>query len=67
MPIYEYECESCKARFNALVRSFSTPDEEVKCPHCEQNAVHRLLSMNAAVATSGSGGGCSAPAGSAFG
>ena len=41
MPIYEYECESCDARFE-LMQKFS--DKPVKkCPKCG-GAVHKVLS-----------------------
>ena len=42
MPIYEYICQSCEARFEKLVRRFS---EEVACPTCASAAVDKQLSV----------------------
>jgi putative FmdB family regulatory protein len=42
MPIYEYVCGSCQARFEKLVRRFG---EEVACPSCASAAVDRQLSV----------------------
>ena len=33
MPIYEYVCESCKAKFEKLVRSMNST-EAAECPKC---------------------------------
>ncbi len=71
MPVYEYICKSCGKKFDALVRSYSTPDRDVKCKYCNDNNAERLLSMKASLGSSSEvaspGGGCSAPAGSPFG
>jgi putative FmdB family regulatory protein len=40
MPIYEYECSQCGARFERMQR-FTDPPVEV-CPEC-QGSVHRLI------------------------
>jgi putative FmdB family regulatory protein len=70
MPLYEYTCTGCAARFEALARSWS---DRASCPTCGSAEVERLLSTfamstgNAAgprlgpIATSGGsccGGGC---------
>jgi len=42
MPIYEYVCSGCQARFEKLVRRFG---EDVVCPTCASAAVDRQLSV----------------------
>ncbi len=42
MPIYEYECEKCRFRFELKLR-FSDADMDTTCPQC-QSKVHRLFS-----------------------
>ena len=42
MPIYEYGCTKCGAKFE-LLRSLSQATEEVSCPHCH-NAAKRIIS-----------------------
>jgi len=42
MPIYEYICAKCGAKFE-LLRSLSQADEDVSCPQC-RNAARRILS-----------------------
>lgn len=41
MPIYEYECVKCNARFEYLVRG---SPEEVICPKCGKKELRRLVS-----------------------
>jgi putative FmdB family regulatory protein len=41
MPIYEYECRSCKHQFEALVRSGNTPS----CPQCQSADLERMVSL----------------------
>jgi putative FmdB family regulatory protein len=41
MPIYEFECEGCGARFEELVAAGT---EEMKCPECGAAHARRLLS-----------------------
>jgi putative FmdB family regulatory protein len=41
MPIYEYACPDCSARFEELVRS---PEDRPACPSCGEPAVERLIS-----------------------
>jgi putative FmdB family regulatory protein len=45
MPLYEYECEACGARFEQIQR-FSDPPTDV-CPNCGERKVHKLLSSPA--------------------
>lgn len=74
MPVFEYSCNSCGKKYDALVTSFSTPDEEIECSHCGENDSKRLLSMKSAIASPSGGSatadnalGCGAAAGSPFG
>lgn len=41
MPIYEFECERCGARFEELVAAGAAPPA---CPQCGSAAARRLLS-----------------------
>jgi putative FmdB family regulatory protein len=45
MPLYEYECESCKKRFERI-QKFSDPPVDV-CPNCGKGPVRKLLSSPA--------------------
>ena len=61
MPLYEYRCPLCDARFEKLVRSWSEP---VACPDCASTEVEKQLSTfafasaGAGVRAGSSGGGC---------
>ena len=58
MPIYEYACPGCGARFEKLVRRFG---EAVSCPTCARADVERQLSVFAvATATTPPFAGCGA-------
>lgn len=63
MPVYEYYCAHCHARFEKLVRVAGEGDSAA-CPTCERPDVPRVLSMIAAVRRGGDGaelssvGGC---------
>jgi putative FmdB family regulatory protein len=41
MPLYEFECEDCSARFEELVASSA---QAVACPRCHSSRARRLLS-----------------------
>lgn len=41
MPLYEFQCEACGKDFEELVRN---ADEQVLCPACGKDRVHRKLS-----------------------
>jgi putative FmdB family regulatory protein len=43
MPLYEYECRSCKHTFEELVFG----DEAVTCPACHGRKLERLISVPA--------------------
>jgi putative FmdB family regulatory protein len=45
MPLYEYQCQACGARFE-LIRKFSDPPLEV-CPTCGAGPVEKLVSSPA--------------------
>ncbi len=64
MPIYEYACQACGARFEKLVRSFRTP-AEVECPHCHSRDCRKSLSLFSAASSGGraSAGATCAPSG----
>ncbi len=44
MPIYEYMCPACGHRFEKLVRSVSTGESKVACPHCQEHEAERAVS-----------------------
>lgn len=43
MPVYEYRCQSCGKRFQALIGMTAEPDDEA-CPHCGSKETARLVS-----------------------
>ncbi len=43
MPIYEYRCHHCKARFTVLLRSWSSTPE-TRCPRCGGAEAERVVS-----------------------
>lgn len=45
MPLYEYQCDSCGARFE-LIRKFSDPPLEA-CPKCGAGGIRKLVSSPA--------------------
>ena len=64
MPIYEYICKSCDAKFEQLQRTMSAADDTgggaAKCPSCGSTKTARALSVFAVGAESA--GKSSAPA-----
>ena len=44
MPIYEYTCQSCNAKFEQLVRTMSG-EAKFKCPQCGSPKTARNLSV----------------------
>jgi len=42
MPIFEYQCEKCKARFEEIV--IGKGGDEVCCPECGHDRTRRLMS-----------------------
>jgi putative FmdB family regulatory protein len=61
MPLYEYQCEACGARFEQL-RRMAEADRGVECPKCESAEVKRTLSTFAS-RVAGGGAGAAAPCG----
>jgi putative FmdB family regulatory protein len=43
MPIYEYECRKCGAKFESF-RAISESDDNVTCPECGEKAAKRMMS-----------------------
>ena len=41
MPLYAYQCDSCEARFEALVRPNQTPEPTV-CRECGEEEIRRV-------------------------
>jgi putative FmdB family regulatory protein len=46
VPLYEFECEKCRRRFEKI-QSYSAPDPD-KCPHCGDGPITRRLNAPAA-------------------
>lgn len=75
MPMYEYNCKKCDARFEKLVRTMSD-DAAPACPKCASKQTVRALSVFAAVGkdsapaqtpAAGGCGRCGGPGPCAFG
>ena len=47
MPIYEYICKKCDARFDHLAKSMSESGkaDKVKCPECNSAKTERAMSV----------------------
>lgn len=43
MPVYEFRCLVCKAKFSALIGMTAEPDDE-SCPKCGSRDTQRLVS-----------------------
>lgn len=52
MPLYEYRCPHCGARFEHLVRG-SSQQGPASCPQCGQSSVERVFSTFATVGRGG--------------
>ncbi len=50
MPLYEYECKSCKTKFEQLVFNH---ESKVTCRKCGSESVTQLLSVFAVTGSSG--------------
>jgi putative FmdB family regulatory protein len=48
MPLFEYECENCKTRFEQLVFNH---ESEIVCRNCGSSKVTQLLSVFSVAAT----------------
>ena len=68
MPIYEYTCKKCDAKFEKLVKRMND-DSKVECPECHSTQTARALSVFAVGAegpkssSGGHGAGCGCDAG----
>lgn len=62
MPIYEYVCQDCQAKFE-LRRGFGQADDPTICPNCQGGTARRLLSTFACF-SKGDGGATTAVGGS---
>ena len=62
MPIYEYRCTDCGARFSKL-QSMGTDAKGVTCPKCDSSKVERLLSSFASSSSSSTSSGGACPSG----
>ncbi len=54
MPLYEYYCQDCEARFDAL-RPMSQADEPIACARCHSPHTSRAISLFSALSKSHSG------------
>lgn len=71
MPIYEYQCQKCQTKFEAL-RPMKDADEEINCKNCQSTDTKRALSLcySASDGRSGGsshGGGCGGCSGGSCG
>ena len=59
MPMYEYRCQDCGAKYEQL-RRMSDADKDLECPVCGSRNVRREISACAigGATSSNSGGGC---------
>ncbi len=53
MPTYDYECQACGHRFEALQRI--TDDPLIRCPKCQKAKLKRLIGAGLGVIFKGSG------------
>ena len=45
MPLYEYTCAKCNAKFDQLVRAADRDSSKIKCPECGSTKTARSLSL----------------------
>jgi len=66
MPIYEYDCQDCEKRFDAM-RSMSEADTTIACDSCGSDRTSRALSVffaqSGGKVIAGSNGSCGSCAG----
>jgi putative FmdB family regulatory protein len=53
MPIYEYECPACGAKFE-LRQDMNDSDNEKTCPKCKEPGSRRILSLSYTGSSQGS-------------
>ncbi len=54
MPLYEYTCNDCQARFEVL-RSLGQSDAAVACPRCSGTNARKMISAFAAISKDSGG------------
>jgi len=68
VPLYEYKCSECEARFDAL-RGMDEADASIACPKCDSENTSRVISLFSAIGDgrviAGAGESCSSCAPSA--
>ena len=52
MPLYEYICDDCDERFDAL-RSIADADTPISCPQCGGEHTRRAISLLSAIGSEG--------------
>jgi putative FmdB family regulatory protein len=52
MPLYEYKCQNCETRFDAL-RAMADADNAIACPKCGSENAQRLISLFSAIGDEG--------------
>ncbi|MEA3338552.1 MAG: zinc ribbon domain-containing protein [Chloroflexota bacterium] len=52
MPLYEYKCSDCEARFDAL-RAMVDADAPIACPKCGDENTRRTISLFSAIGSEG--------------
>ena len=55
MPIYEYRCKHCGAKFDKLVK-LSTKTSDVECPKCGEHKAEKSVSLFGTSGAASSGG-----------
>ncbi|MBM3156462.1 MAG: zinc ribbon domain-containing protein [Chloroflexi bacterium] len=49
MPVYQYECDRCRERFD-FRKEIGEVNKELKCPQCGAESVRRVYSVHSACA-----------------
>lgn len=60
MPLYEYICQQCQKRFDAL-RPMSRADDAIACPYCGSTETWRAISLFSALGSEGVIAGAGSP------
>lgn len=50
MPIFEYQCQSCKKEFEKLI--FAGEEERIQCPACRSREVKKKMSATSFMGSS---------------
>ena len=65
MPVYEYTCDQCNARFSKL-QPMSAPRDGNECPHCGARTTRRVMSAFSSTASGGASASGCGPGGGRF-